>query len=199
MNPLGVSALVVIDVQNDFVHGDGAGASLGYAVADCQKRMPDIHKAIEGARSAGVSVVFVRTEHNPWTDDAAWKQRLGGAIHRKKLCAGGEWGVEFYEVEPLPGEPVVTKHRYSAFVGTDLEVILRSLDVGHLVFAGFAANVCVESTLRHGYMLGYRVTLLEDATAATFSHDELAATVHNVRSFFGDVSTVEEFFTTVEP
>ena len=199
MDALGATTLVVIDVQNDFVHEDGAGASLGYAIADSQKRMPDIHKSIEAARSAGVPVVFVRTEHNPWTDDAAWKQRLGGAIHRKRLCAGGEWGAEFYEVEPLPGEPVVTKHRYSAFVGTDLELILRSLDVGHLVIAGFAANVCVESTLRHGYMLGYRVTLLEDATAATFSHDELAATVHNVRSFFGDVSTVEAFFATEEP
>ncbi|MPZ68555.1 MAG: isochorismatase family protein [Actinobacteria bacterium] len=187
------SALLVIDVQNDFVHEKGVGASIGYAVTECQRRMPKVIASIEAARRAGVPVIFIRTEHRSWTDDYSWKARLGGAIHDGRLCAAGGWGSDFYEVEPHPDEPVITKHRYSAFIGTDLEIVLRSLEVSDLTFVGFAANVCVESTLRHAYMIGYRVTLLRDATAPTFSAAELDATICNVRNFFGDVSTVEDW------
>jgi ureidoacrylate peracid hydrolase len=193
MSDIDRAALVVIDVQNDFVHSEGGGARVGYNVAESQARMPAVHRAIEGCRRSEIPVIFVRTEHNPWTDDAAWTTRLGGAVVRERVCAGGSWGAEFYEVKPLPGEPVVTKHRYSAFVSTDLELVLRSLGVGHLGFCGFSANVCVESSLRHGFMLGFKVTLLEDATFASYSQEEMDATVHNVRTYFGDVSTVDDW------
>lgn len=186
-------ALVVVDVQNDFVHEHGGAASLGYEILACQEAMPSVLSAIAGAREVGARVIYVRTEHVEWTDSAAWKQRLQGRVTNSRLCEPGSWGSEFYQLAPVSDEPIVTKHRYSGFIGTDLQLILRSIGATQLAFAGFAANVCVESTLRDAYMLDFEVTLLNDATAGAFSSEELAGTVENVRKFFGDVLTTEEW------
>lgn len=184
------TALLVIDVQNDFVHDDGVGASIGYRVSDAQAAMPRVHDAITVARRHSLPVVFVRTEHHLWTDDQAWTKRVGGWASRRRMCEPAGWGAEFFEIEPLENDPVVTKHRYSAFVSTNLDLVLRSLEVSTIACCGFAANVCVESSLRHGYMLGFNGILLADATAGTFGPEELTATIHNVEHFFGTVTNV---------
>jgi ureidoacrylate peracid hydrolase len=86
---------------------------------------------------------------------------------------------------------VVTKHRYSAFVDTSLDLVLRSRGVRTIVVTGTATNVCVESTARHGHMLDYYVVLPADASATPDlpAHE---ATLHNVRKFFGTVVQADE-------
>jgi len=108
--------------------------------------------------------------------------RSAGAI-----CPTGTWGAEFYRVAPAPGERVITKHRYSAFVGTSLPVVLRALGRPVLAIAGVTTNVCVESTARDAFMQDWQVVLLEDCAAALTKAEHDAA-VHNVRTYFGRVA-----------
>ena len=95
-------------------------------------------------------------------------------------------GAEFYRVEPEAGEPVVVEHRYSAFVDTGLELILRSRGIRSVVLIGVATNVCVESTARDAYRRDYCVTLADDCSA-TYDAKH-AATLHNLDDHFGVVA-----------
>src|ERR1700744_6352995 len=139
MKPLGElvvpakSAVIVVDVQNDFCRPDGALGKAGQPTADAKAR-----------------VLFVRTIHEAATDSDAWTWRLNGAVGT--CCRKDTWGAEYTEVGPLPDEPVIVKHRYSAFVNTRLDSVLRTLKIENVIMTGVSTNVCVESTARHGFM-----------------------------------------------
>lgn len=180
--------LLVIDVQNDYCDDRGSFGQSGFPLGEIQAMVPRLVSFIEQARRAGVTVVFVRTEHGQWTNSPVWltrRERRAGPTP-PPICVEGSWGAEFYEVKPTPADRVVIKHRYSAFVGTDLDLTLRSHRVSHLLFTGVATNVCVESTLREAFMKDYRVTLVEDCCAATTT-EEHQGTLTNVSKYFGDV------------
>ena len=98
---------------------------------------------------------------------------------------------DFYEIQPRAGEIVLEKHRYSPFMGTAFDHILRAAEVKTLILAGMAANVCVESTARDGFMMDYHIVLPEDLTAGT-SPEAKEMTLSNIRSFFGEVTTSDE-------
>jgi ureidoacrylate peracid hydrolase len=104
----------------------------------------------------------------------------------KLFCAAGTWGAEFYDVAPAPGETIIDKHCYSAFMGTRLDAHLRALGIQTLVFTGVQTNVCVESTLRDGQSLGFHVVVAADCVA---SHTQAAhdITLQTVGFLFGDV------------
>jgi nicotinamidase-related amidase len=195
----GRAAGVVVDVQNDFCHPDGACAARGSDVADAVAMVPTLEGFLDDARAAGVLVVFIQTTHDETTDSPAWLSRTGdreaGAPNLSSNCRTGTWGAEFYEVAPQEGEPVVIKHRYSAFAGTNLDVVLRTAGVDSLLLTGVSTNVCVESTLRDGLFAEYHVTLVEDC-AASFERDAHQATVDNVAKYFGAVATSKEISAT---
>ena len=118
--------------------------------------------------------------------------------HRKRtrpnsqmICLEGSWGADFYRVEPEAGEPIVIKHRYSAFVDTDLELILHSRGIKSVILTGVATNVCVESTARDAYMRDYYVTFVDDCSAA-YDPAKHAATLINMADHFGVVTTADE-------
>ena len=96
-------------------------------------------------------------------------------------CAEGSWGSEFYAgLQPLPGDLVVTKHRYSAFIGTDLDMLLRARGFKSLLITGVGTGMCVFHTLTVGFMLDYYITLVEDCCATTYgptAHNEAVALV----------------------
>ena len=106
-------------------------------------------------------------------------------------CAPGTWGADWYEVQPAAGEPVVTKHCYSGFTGTDLDAQLKERGIRALVFSGVQTHVCVESTLRDAHSRGYFCTVAEDCVA---SHTPAAhqQTLANVRLLFGEVASAAE-------
>ena len=125
-----------------------------------------------------------------WLEQAARKQ--GGGYTQTPVCRDGSWEGDYYgDVRPLPGDIVVTKHRYNAFHKTDLDTILRANGVRTIVVTGVSTNVCVESTVREGFMNDYYVVLVRDGTAA-YSNEEHEMTVRNIDRFFGEVSTIEE-------
>jgi len=82
------------------------------------------------------------------------------------VCVEGSWGTEFYQVQPTPADRVVIKHRYSAFIGTDLDLILRSQSIQTVILTGVGTHVCVESTARDGFQMDYDIVLLSDCTGS---------------------------------
>ena len=184
------TALLVIDIQNDYIHPNGASARSGRDLSAVVGMMPRVHRLIEAARANNVPVYFTRNWHGPNTDSRAWSNRRG---ERKSGAAGvaGTWGAEWYEVEPRSGEIVIDKFRYDAFLGTPLEMMLRARGIETVVCCGTATNVCVESTARAAHMRDFNLVLVGDCCAAPDQalHD---ATLENIRRHFGTVATVDE-------
>lgn len=188
-------ALVLIDVQNDFCHPDGSIARAGQDVSAAVEMVPRLVALVDAARTAEVPVVFVRTTHDESNDSVAWLNRRAagpGVVTTQATCRTGSWGAEFYKVSPhLPDEPVIVKHRYSAFVGTNLELTLRTMGVESLLFTGVATEVCVESSLRDGLFAEFFVSMVADC-CATYAPELQEGSVRAVAKNFGTVVTAEE-------
>ncbi len=181
------TAVIVVDMQNDFCAPGGYVANLGRDVSACCSIVPAVNALVAGARENGVPVIWLMAQY----EDAevplpmlAKKMEMGvNAIS----CARGTWGAEPFGVAPLPEEPIVVKHCYSGFVGTDLQAKLAARNIATLVFAGVQTNVCVDSTLRDGHSLGYYIVVAGDCVASHMPAAH-AATLDNVRFLFGDVA-----------
>ena len=183
------AAVLVVDVQNDFCHERGAMSRLGSDMGAVQSSVRALAGFLDEARRVGVPVIFIATHHGEWTNSQVWLTR--GPRSGGEICAAGSWGAEFYQIAPVAGEPVVVKHRYSGFVGTDLEVILRAKERRSVLITGVSTNVCVESTGRDAYMRDYHLVVVDDCCGA-FANAEHEATLHNVRRYFGRVLNSRE-------
>lgn len=181
------TAILVIDLQNDFCAEGGyihrtRNADMSGNPALAQR----ISALTDGARAAGVTVVWVQANYEPQflTGPALLKreQRDPSAV----CCTGGSWGWQFYGAAPREEDLVIEKHVFSAFSGTDLDRILRARGIKTLVLTGVATNTCVESTLREGFFLGYYIVLAEDCCGSSLPHLH-RATLDNVRANFGEV------------
>lgn len=179
------TAIVVVDVQNDFCHPDGACAKNGAATDAAMAMIPTLQTLLDAGRRFGAKIVFIQTVHTPETDSAAWTGRMGGSA--LAICRKDTWGGAFTDVGPLAGEPVVQKHRYSAFVNTRLDSVLRTYKIETLVMTGVSTNVCVESTARQGFMLDYNVVIAADCCAA-YSPAEHDASLQILGRAFGTVA-----------
>ncbi|MFF2484594.1 cysteine hydrolase family protein [Paenibacillus sp. NPDC058071] len=185
------TALLIIDMQNDFVHDRGAFAQSGYSVKPYQAIIPTMKHMIEEAREAGVPVVWIGMSHNELNDGKdAWTKRRAGRNHPPS-CRTGTWGADLYhELENCMDEMIVWKHRYSAFVQTKLHQLLADRGIQTIIAAGINTNTCVESTLRDAHLIGYHVVLAEDATACAFP-DAFEPSLRNIDRHFGIVSGSE--------
>jgi ureidoacrylate peracid hydrolase len=192
------AALIVVDMQNDFCDSGGALARSGADPGLIQAMAPRLLRMLDRARSIGLPIVHVRTEHSPWTDSAAWIGRHHG--QQRTVCYPGTWGADYFpgfqprtDADRKPGshEFVVTKHRYSGFVGTELDLVLRSHQIRTVIMTGEATNVCVESTARDAFMRDYRVVFVSDCTAST-SESAHQATLFTMDRHFATVATGDE-------
>jgi ureidoacrylate peracid hydrolase len=183
------TAVLVVDVQNDYCRADGALGKVGFPTDAAREMIPTLNRFLTAARSAGAPVIFVQMIHEVATDSEAWTWRSAGKT--AAVCRKGTWGAEFTEIAPLPDEPVVIKHRYSGFINTRLDSVLRTLKIENLIMTGVSTNICVESTARHGYMLDYHIVFMSDCTAA-YSQEEHDGSLYNMRTHFGIVATSAE-------
>lgn len=189
------TALLVVDMQNDFCAEGGLVSKDGRDLSAAQEMARHLPRLIDAARDAGVLVVFIRcvytSERNFYLSDVWLEQaarRREGGYTRIPVCAEGSWGGDFYgDVRPTPGDVIVTKHRYSAFHNTDLDTILRANAIRTLVLTGVVSNVCVETTAREGFVRDYYIVAVGDGTAAYLPEDH-AATMRNIDRFFGEVA-----------
>lgn len=178
------SAILVIDNQNDSCHPDGIYAKSGRDISLRQRAAHNTAQFIIEARKYKVPIIFIKVNHNQWTNSPAWlsKQRSGGP----QACKEGTWGEQFYAVQPLPGEAIVTKHRYSAFIATDLDMILRSQRIKTLIATGGGTQACVEATVRDGFMLEYMIVVVSDC-CGTPSIEEHEPALKRMANLFGTV------------
>lgn len=182
------AALIVVDVQNDFVSPEGSAGKRGDDVGAAMAMIPNLTSLIDQARKVGLTVVYIRTTHSDWTDTPSWIYRTSQKSGLS-TCREGTWGAEFYDgIAPLPSERVVIKHRYSAFINTDLNTVLKARGIQSILVCGVATNVCVETTARDGYMYDYYVTMIDDCSAAYDAKLHMS-TLENIRRHFGLVAS----------
>lgn len=181
------SALVVIDMQNDFCH-EGPAASKGFDAGHVQSIVPNLQQLITRAREVGTPVVFARVS---LTDETVAENFLERSNGRPYPCKEGTWGAEWYGVSPEPGEVVISKPRFSMFIGTDFRRILQEMGVQSLILTGTRTNVCVECTARDGYQNDFYIVVLSDCTAASDQDTHIDA-LNRLEKGFGVVATSDE-------
>lgn len=200
------TALIVVDMQNAYASPGGYLDLAGFDVSATGPVIANIKRAIAAARAAGIKVIFFQ---NGWDDQYVEAGGPGSPNYHKsnalktmrkqpelmgKLLAKGDWDYQLVdELQPQPGDIVLPKPRYSGFFNTQLDSLLRSYGIHHLVFTGIATNVCVESTLRDGFFLEYFGVVLEDATHQAGPAFAQQAALFNIETFFGWVSDVASF------
>ncbi|HEX7227846.1 MAG TPA: isochorismatase family cysteine hydrolase [Candidatus Binatia bacterium] len=189
------AALIVVDVQNDFVSPQGSAGKRGDDVGAAMAMIPNLTRLIDEGRKVGLTIVYIRTTHSEWTDTASWIYRTSQKSGLN-TCRERTWGAEFYDgIAPLPSERVVIKHRYSAFINTDLNTVLKARGIESILVCGVATNVCVETTARDGYMYDYYVTMVDDCSAAYDAKLHMG-TLENIRRHFGLVASSDQVIET---
>ena len=153
--------LLVIDMQNDFCSLEGNMAKIGRDISFIQEMIPNLSRLLEICRSIGIGVIFTKMVHSAWTDSPAWIAKLNS-----KNVRHGSWGCKFYQgFEPHEEDWVVEKHRYSAFLNTDLDTVLRARGIDTVIVTGVNSDQCVDGTAKHAFQLDYYVYLVKDCIA----------------------------------
>ncbi|MCH7570804.1 MAG: cysteine hydrolase [Deltaproteobacteria bacterium] len=192
---IALACLIVVDVQNDFCSPEGAAAKGGNNVTAAKEMVPRLLHLIEEARKVDLPIVYIQTTHSEWTDSPSWLYRRPDG-RKPETCRQGSWGAEFYDgISPQPHERIVIKHRYSAFINTDLNTVLKARGVESVLVTGVATNVCVETTARDAFMYDYYVTMVDDCAAA-YDSQMHEATLQNIRKHFGTVASSQEIIST---
>ncbi|SLN15404.1 cysteine hydrolase family protein [Roseisalinus antarcticus] len=180
----GTLALVVIDMQRDFIEPGGFGASLGNDVSLLQAIVPTVRQLLDGFRAAGLPIIHTRECHRPDLSDCPPAKRLRGAPSLRigdagpmgrVLIAGAPGADIIPELAPLPGEIVLDKPGKGAFHATDLAAILTRCGIRQMVFAGVTTEVCVQTTMREANDRGYECLIATDATESYFPDFKEAA------------------------
>ena len=163
------TAVLVIDMQNDFAHVDGATGKCGQDVARVRAIIPAIRRLVDGARAHGASVVYIQntTLADGSSDSPAWlwfKTQYG---KDPAYCMPGTWGHAVVDELPiLPGEPQVQKYRSSGFTHTNLDHVLRNRGIRTVICCGCTTDGCVESTVRDASFHDYYTLIASDAVAS---------------------------------
>jgi nicotinamidase-related amidase/catechol 2,3-dioxygenase-like lactoylglutathione lyase family enzyme len=179
----GRTALLVIDMQNAFCHPEGTLGISGVDVAPAQAIIEPIRRLVQGARAAGVPVLWSQQIHLPADASRARKRLPSHTQKRARVSAlAGTWDMQIVgELQELAlSEPhfVICKHRFGCFYETRLDALLRMLGVEALLVCGATANACVETTLREAYLRDYDVVAITDCIAAV--RPEWEPTAHAV-------------------
>jgi nicotinamidase-related amidase len=196
------TALIIIDMQRDFVEPGGFGELLGNDVTPLRRAVVPTRRVLETFRRRGLRVIHTREGHRPDLADCPPSKRARGRLRRGigdtgplgRILVRGEPGHAIIdELRPLPGEPVIDKPGKGSFHATDLEQVLRGHGITSLVVAGVTTEVCVHTTVREANDRGYECLVLEDCVASYFEDFQRAAIamIAAQGGIFGWVSTSE--------
>ncbi len=193
-----VTALLVIDLQVDFLSADGYFARKGYDPAPLRAIIPNVNALIAAARRAGCTIIHTRqgyrADRADMTPYEVWRRKRAGIDDTQVLLRSSPGYEIVPEIEVRPEDIIVDKTANGAFTYTDLEHVLRARGITHLLFTGCTTDVCVHTTLREAQDRNFQNLLIEDACASgdAYAH---AAAVHMVTvedGIFGVVAKTED-------
>ena len=195
------SALLIVDMQNDFVHPEGGFAQMAREAPEARIDMPflmgtipRVQRLAEAFRAAGRPVVYIAHMVKPDYSDAQfpyWRVGLHPGISRP-FIVDGTWGAQIIDaLQPRTGEHLVIKKGFGGFSNTPLDTILRTMGVSTCVVAGVTTCVCVSTTVRGGVEHNYRMILVKDAVAE-INHETHEAELQTMARLFADVKTTDE-------
>jgi nicotinamidase-related amidase len=195
----GRTALLIIDMQRDFLEPGGFGAALGNDVSRLKAAVQPCAAVLAAARQAGILVIHTREGHRPDLTDAPPMKvergdpalRIGAPGPMGRILVRGEPGHDIIpELYPKPGEPVIDKPGKGAFYQTDLELMLKNRGIETLLVCGVTTEVCVNTTVREANDRGFRCIVLSDCCASYFPefHDMGLKMIKAQGGIFGSVS-----------
>ena len=173
----GAAALVLIDMQRDFLEPGGFGETLGNDVGMLRRTIEPLRRVLAATRAAGLPVIHTREGHLPDLSDCppsklnrgAPSLRIGDPGPNGRILVRGEYGHDIVdELAPAPGEPVIDKPGKGAFYGTDFGELLTELGISQLIVTGVTTEVCVHTTVREANDRGYECLVLSDCVGSYF-------------------------------
>jgi len=180
------TALVLIEYQNDFTSKGGTLHDAVKGVMEKNNMLQNTVETVKRARAAGATIIYAPITFVEGYGELSSEPYgiLKGVVDSKSFRKG-TWGAEIVDVlKPQPGDIVVEgKRGLCGFASTNLDFILRSRGIETIALGGFLTNCCVESTMRTGYELGYKVITLKDCTAALSDEEQSLATEKNYPMF----------------
>jgi ureidoacrylate peracid hydrolase len=212
------TAVIVVDMQNDFGSEGGMFHRAGLNISGIRSCIVPTANVLSAARAAGVRIVYLKMGFRPDLSDIGPEDapnrvrhlgmfRVGQASPvpgRGRVLIQGDWGTQIVDgLAPVPGDTIVEKHRFSGFFETELDAILKGWNVRHLIFTGCTTSVCVESTMRDAFFRDYLSVLLADCAAEPLgdipprsNHD---ATLLVIEAMLGWVSDSGRFEAALAP
>ncbi|PWC53968.1 isochorismatase family cysteine hydrolase [Azospirillum sp. TSO22-1] len=193
--PIPGTALIIIDMQRDFLEPGGFGEALGNDVSRLAPAVAPTRALLDAFRACGLPIIHTREVHRPDLSDCPPSKRVRGRGALRigdpgpmgRILVAGEPGSDIVpELAPRPGEMLIDKSGKGAFHATPLQEVLARRGITHLIFAGVTTEVCVQTTMREANDRGYECLLVEDATESYFPAFK-AATLEMVRAQGGIV------------
>lgn len=196
------SCLIVVDMQNAFLSYGGMFDIVGFDISRLRRIIEPAKRVLASWREAGLETIYIRHVYSRDLSNAGgpespnyWKEYCLALARSKpesmdKLLIEGSWGSEIIdEVRPLPGDIVIDKQRYSGFVNTKLEDVLKQLKAKYLFFIGIALNICVESTVRDAFFREFWPIVVSDCCEAIGPNCARRASLWNISNLFGWITS----------
>jgi ureidoacrylate peracid hydrolase len=200
--PLDKTALLVIDPVNDFLSEGGAAYDLTKNSLKLHNMIDNLKKTIEGARKAGLPVLFgpmAYTEEDYADEQLQKRSGINRMMFERKMFLADSWGADFHpELQPQPEDIILLPHKTCDVFTTDLPRHLEEMGITHLVIAGMTANLCCESTARHGIEAGYDIIMIKDAMGAATIPEYEAAVHLNLPLVSNAVIKADEFLEAIK-
>jgi nicotinamidase-related amidase len=204
------AAVVMIDMQRDFLEPGGFGESLGNDLSQLTRVIAPCRALLDGTRSAGMLIIHTREGHRPDLSDAppakiargAPSMRIGDPSPMGRILVRGEPGHDIIpDLYPLPGEPVIDKPGKGAFYATDLGAILKHRDIDTLIVCGVTTEVCVHTTVREANDRGFRCIVPRDCCGSYFPefHEVGLRMISAQGGIFGWVSDAASILRALNP
>ena len=193
--------LIVVDMQNGFVAKGGSYDKLGMNTSHYREIIPKVKNLIDLCKSLDIPVFYTEAVRESSGIDLLTKIHTLLPKSREErlkvpICVSGTWDAQTIdEIKPKKDDHVIIKRRDSAFQDTELRVWLQSVGINVLVFCGADTSICVETSIRDGFNLGYDIVLISDATASSMKN-HYETTLDRVRDYYGLQMNYDRFTTT---
>lgn len=189
------TAVLVVDVQNDFVADRGRVGRKGADMRPLQQAVGQINRLIAAARRAGAPVFYITVEHGPQVDNDPYQARYErrGMTPVDTICHAGTWGAALFEdlTPPEAGEPRLVKHGYDAFEIPDLMAELKRRGVRAVVVTGVVTELCVRATAMSAFERGL-FPIVPRETTASDEPDIAREALVSIERWYGEITSVDE-------